>query len=67
MIVRRLIFISIKKYSNKFYIIIVETKSYLLKKIQLFVEYGLQSKDELYLIKISEKIGSIILYLHGKI
>ena len=42
-----------------------DTKFYVLKNFVSFVEYGLSIKDELYLIKISEKLGTILTALRS--
>ena len=37
-----------------------DAKHYLLRKIQSFIDYGISTKDEHYLITISKNIGAIV-------
>ncbi|CAF1034388.1 unnamed protein product, partial [Brachionus calyciflorus] len=37
-----------------------DTKNYLLKKIQSFIEYGLSTRDENYLLTIAKNLGTVV-------
>ena len=58
-----------KKYINDkiFFFVIDDAKNYLLKKIQSFIEYGMSTKDENYLLTVSKNLGTIVQSFNGRI